>query len=97
MRASTRPDPTGLRCRLQILTAVVDGCRQSSGRRPAGQSPAARRSVRRPDFSILPIEERLAVILVDMLALSYAGAAAILRVSSSQIAQLLARGRCKMI
>jgi DNA-directed RNA polymerase specialized sigma24 family protein len=43
----------------------------------------------------LPVEERLAVILVDVLSLSYRQAAEILRRPAAQFARLLAQGRCR--
>ena len=75
------------RCREQILSAVAEGCRRSSARRP-GDPPQG-------VFAALPIEERLAVILIDVLSLSYRQAAEILRRPAPQFARLLAQGRCK--
>ncbi|MGD0004236.1 MAG: hypothetical protein ABSE06_08425 [Anaerolineaceae bacterium] len=77
------------RCREQILSAVAEGCRRSTARQPA----AATQGV----FSALPIEERLAVILVDVLTLSYRQAAEILRCPATQFARLLAQGRCRVM
>ena len=74
------------RCREQILSATAEGCRRADSRRPATRGA----------FSALPIEERLAVILVDVLALDYRQAAEILRRPAAQFARLLAQGRCKV-
>ena len=77
------------RCREQILSAVAEGCRRSSARQPGGPPQGV--------FAALPIEERLAVILIDVLSLSYRQAAEILRRPAPQFARLLAQGRCKAI
>jgi len=84
-QAYWRFDGSEGRCREQILSAVAEGCWRSTDRRPADQGV----------FSALPIEERLAVILVDVLGLSYRQAAEILRRPATQFARLLAQGRCK--
>ena len=76
------------RCREQILSAAAEGCRRAAARRPGGPAQGV--------FSPLPIEERLAVILVDVLALNYRQAAEILRRPATQFARLLAQGRCKV-
>jgi DNA-directed RNA polymerase specialized sigma24 family protein len=47
-------------------------------------------------LAALPVEERLAVILVDVLAMNYRQAAEILRRPAAQFARLLAQGRCKV-
>jgi DNA-directed RNA polymerase specialized sigma24 family protein len=75
------------RCREQILSAVAEGCRRAALRQPA----AAAQGV----FAALPIEERLAVILSDVLSFNYRQAAEILRRPAPQFARLLAQGRCK--
>jgi DNA-directed RNA polymerase specialized sigma24 family protein len=73
------------RCREQILSATAEGCRKASGRRLVTQGA----------LSAMPVEERLAVILVDVLALNYRQAAEILRRPAAQFARLLTQGRCK--
>jgi DNA-directed RNA polymerase specialized sigma24 family protein len=80
-------DGSEVRCREQILSAVAGGCRRSAARRSAAEGV----------FSTLPIEERLAVILVDVLTLSYRQAAEILRCPEAQFTRLLAQGRCRMM
>jgi DNA-directed RNA polymerase specialized sigma24 family protein len=74
------------RCREQILSAAAEGCRRA----------AARRSASGGIFAALPVEERLAVILVDVLNLSYRQAAEILRHPPVLFGRLLAQGRCKV-
>ena len=74
------------RCREQILSAIAEGCRRS----------AARGLVTQGILATLPVEERLAVILVDVLAMNYRQAAEILRRPAAQFARLLAQGRCKV-
>ncbi len=76
------------RCREQILSATAEGCRRAASRQPGGPAQGA--------LSALPVEERLAVILVDVLALNYRQAAEILRRPATQFARLLAQGRCKV-
>jgi len=74
------------RCREQILSAIAEGCRRST----------ARGLVTQGILAALPVEERLAVILVDVLAMNYRQAAEILRRPAAQFARLLAQGRCKV-
>ena len=74
------------RCREQILSAIAEGCRRSTSRGLVTQGILA----------ALPVEERLAVILVDVLAMNYRQAAEILRRPAAQFARLLAQGRCKV-
>jgi predicted DNA-binding protein (UPF0251 family) len=81
-------DGSEARCREQILSAVAEGCRRAATRRPGGPAQGV--------FSTLSIEERLAVILVDVLALNYRQAAEILRRPATQFARLLAQGRCRV-
>ena len=81
-------DGSEARCREQILSAVAEGCRRSAPRRPTGNGIL---------LSTLPIEERLAVILVDVLNLSYRQGAEILRRPAAQFARLLAQGRCRVM
>jgi len=69
------------------LCATAEGCRRAATRRTG----AAAQGV----FLALPVDERLAVILVDVLALNYRQAAEILRRPAAQFARLLAQGRCK--
>ncbi len=74
------------RCREQILSATAEGCRRAAARLPGGPEQGM--------LAALPVEERLAVILVDVLALDYRQAAEILRRPAAQFARLLAQGRC---
>ena len=74
-------------CRELILSAVAESCRRSAAREAAGQGV----------FTALPIEERLAVILVDVLALSYRQAAEVMRRPTAQFARLLAQGRYRVM
>ena len=76
------------RCREQILSAIAEGCRRSAFRGLGGSTQGV--------FTALPVEERLAVILVDVLAMTYRQAAEILRRPAAQFARLLAQGRCKV-
>jgi DNA-directed RNA polymerase specialized sigma24 family protein len=76
------------RCREQIMSAIAEGCRRSAVRGPGGPTQGV--------FTALPVEERLAVILVDVLAMNYRQAAEILRRPAAQFARLLAQGRCKV-
>ncbi len=86
-QAFWRFDGSESRCREQILSAVAENCRRLVVRQGGRQSV----------FTALPIEERLAVILVDVLALDYRQAAEILRRPEALFARLLAQGRCRMI
>jgi hypothetical protein len=79
-------DGSDRRCREQILSATAEGCRRAATRGLAAQGVLA----------ALPVEERLAVILVDVLAMNYRQAAEILRRPAAQFARLLAQGRCKV-
>jgi hypothetical protein len=75
------------RCREQIMSAIAEGCRRSAARGLATQGV----------FTALPVEERLAVILVDVLSMNYRQAAEILRRPAAQFARLLAQGRCRVM
>jgi DNA-directed RNA polymerase specialized sigma24 family protein len=70
------------------MSAIAEGCRRSAARRPGGPTQGV--------FTALPVEERLAVILVDVLAMNYRQAAEILRRPAAQFTRLLAQGRCKV-
>jgi hypothetical protein len=74
------------RCREQIMSAIAEGCRRAASRGLPAQGVLA----------ALPVEERLAVILVDVLAMDYRQAAEILRRPAAQFSRLLAQGRCKI-
>jgi len=87
-QAYWRFDGSEGRCREQILSAAADGCRRAANRGSGGLAQGA--------LAALPVEERLAVILVDVLAMNYRQAAEILRRPAAQFTRLLAQGRCKV-
>jgi len=79
--------------RIQILQLVCEGCLNSQGQTPGNRtqlSPLQKQMIN------LPGTERLAIILIDMLGLSYAQAGSILRQSPVQMRGLLTQGRLKL-
>ncbi len=88
-QAYWRFDGSEGRCREQILSAIAEGCRRSVTRGSGAPAQGM--------LAALPVEERLAIILVDVLAMNYRQAAEILRRPAAQFARLLAQGRCKMM
>ena len=79
--------------RTQILQLVCEGCLKAQLKTlgiKAQQNPLQKQ------MDNLPGTERLAVILIDMLELSYAQAGLILRQSPVQLRRLLTQGRLKL-